>query len=149
MSLEHLGIAALVLAAYQLYVSLRVLFAIQYTKMQRLGQLALIWLIPLFGAIVCHVFLVTDAKRPRPETRRLLRHRRILLAQARRVAEDACLALGRQRRAERRLVAAALGGLGRLGGRQRLAFGGHAGAGFRDLRFALLGDLRRQAAPGR
>jgi O-antigen ligase len=65
-SLEHLEIAALVLAAYQLYVTLRVLFAIQYTKVQRLLQLALIWLIPLFGAIVCHVFLVSDAQRPRP-----------------------------------------------------------------------------------
>lgn len=66
MSLEHIGVAALALAVYQLYVSLRVLFAIQYTKLQRLAQLGLIWLIPLFGAIVCHVFLVSDMKRPRP-----------------------------------------------------------------------------------
>jgi len=51
-----------------------------------------------------------------------------------------------KRCAKLRLVAAALrrGGLGFGWGRKRLALSCHAGAGFRDLRLALLGDRRWQ-----
>ena len=66
MTTERIAIVAVCLAAYQLYVTLRVLFAVQYSKRQRALQAAIIWLVPLFGALVCHLFLANDGKPPRP-----------------------------------------------------------------------------------
>ena len=48
------------LALYQLYVTARVLFAQQYSMLQRLMQTLLIWLIPFFGALLVHLVLFAD-----------------------------------------------------------------------------------------
>jgi len=62
MRIEALGYAAGVLALYQLYVTLRVLFARGYTGPQKAMQCALIWLLPLAGALLCHGLLGSDAR---------------------------------------------------------------------------------------
>jgi len=66
MSTDNIAIAVLALASYQLYVTLRILFSSQYTAKQRIAQMAIIWLIPFFGAVVCHGFVASDMRKPRP-----------------------------------------------------------------------------------
>jgi len=66
MSAENIILAVLAVATYQLYVTLRVLFSSQYTARQRIAQTAIIWLVPLFGAIACHSFVASDMRKPRP-----------------------------------------------------------------------------------
>jgi hypothetical protein len=58
-----LAVLALV-AGFQLYVSLRLLFYSGYTVVQKATQLLIVWLVPLFGAIIVHSFLVADTARP-------------------------------------------------------------------------------------
>lgn len=48
-------LAALVL--YQIYVSVIICIAIEYGRAQRLLQLLIVWLIPLFGSAGCHLIL--------------------------------------------------------------------------------------------
>jgi len=52
------------LALYQLYVTARVLFAQQYSMLQRFLQILLIWIVPFFGALIAHLMLVADRKPP-------------------------------------------------------------------------------------
>jgi hypothetical protein len=54
-----------VLAAYQLYATVRVLVSVQYSRLQKLVQVALIWAIPFIGAVACHIFLTADTRRLR------------------------------------------------------------------------------------
>ena len=61
-----LDLTIILLTIYQLVVTARVLAARQYTWKQRLGQFALIWLVPLFGALICHSFVAADRMAPRP-----------------------------------------------------------------------------------
>ena len=53
------------IVVYQILVSNRVVCANQYTLMQRLAQLAIIWIVPIFGALVCHNFLSADTTQPK------------------------------------------------------------------------------------
>jgi ABC-type nickel/cobalt efflux system permease component RcnA len=46
-----------ILVIYQIYVSFILLRADEYEQIQRFLQLFIVWVIPLFGAIVCHVVL--------------------------------------------------------------------------------------------
>ena len=62
MSIETLCYAAGVLALYQFYVMLRVLFARGYTGTQKAMQSAIIWLLPLAGALLCHGLLGSDER---------------------------------------------------------------------------------------
>ena len=61
-----LVILALLLAviAYQLFVTVRVVRSDQYSSTQRIVQAILIWLVPLVGAVICHVVLFTDRQSP-------------------------------------------------------------------------------------
>ena len=55
---------AVALAAYQLWVSIRLFRAPQYEKRQQWFQLAFIWLIPAVGAIAVHSMLWSDGRPP-------------------------------------------------------------------------------------
>ena len=55
--MEYLLWGAAVIAAYQLFVTVRVLRLPEYSRGQKVAQFLLIWGIPLFGAITCEVFL--------------------------------------------------------------------------------------------
>jgi hypothetical protein len=59
--------ALLALIAYQVFVTIAVLKADQYSPRQRIVQTFLIWVVPLVGAAVCHVVLFTDRQ---PSTKR-------------------------------------------------------------------------------
>jgi ACR3 family arsenite efflux pump ArsB len=50
----------LVVIAYQVYVTVRVVKSDQYSPTQRMLQIALVWLVPVVGAAICHVVLFTD-----------------------------------------------------------------------------------------
>jgi hypothetical protein len=54
----------LVLAVYQLWVSLKLFRAPQYEPRQKWLQLALIWLIPAIGAVVVHSMLRSEGHPP-------------------------------------------------------------------------------------
>jgi hypothetical protein len=51
---------AVVAIAIQLYVSARVVLASEYTLLQKLGQLAIVWLVPIVGALFVRAFLQSD-----------------------------------------------------------------------------------------
>jgi len=53
-----------ILVVLQLYVSVRVLLAREYTSLQKWWQLAIVWLVPLLGAVLVRSFLVSDRSRP-------------------------------------------------------------------------------------
>ena len=57
------GIATLALV--QLYVSVRVLLAREYAPAQKAWQLVIIWVVPLFGAVLVRSFLAADRARQR------------------------------------------------------------------------------------
>jgi formate/nitrite transporter FocA (FNT family) len=59
---EYLLWILVALAGYQLFVSVRVLFSQSYTTTQKAIQLLMIWLLPLLGSVLCHMFLSTDGK---------------------------------------------------------------------------------------
>jgi hypothetical protein len=56
-----LGILALA-AAYQLWVSVKVVRAPQLETLQKLLQVALVWLIPVIGAIIVQTMLAVEGK---------------------------------------------------------------------------------------
>ena len=63
-SLCGLGIVAL----YQVWVSFAIYHAEEYDVRQRWFQLLLIWLVPFFGALGCHLFLTQGrAEEPRAD----------------------------------------------------------------------------------
>lgn len=56
--LVYLGYALVMLiAVYQIFVSIVIWRAEEFEQIQRAFQLGLIWLIPIFGALGCHLFL--------------------------------------------------------------------------------------------
>ncbi|MFO1364481.1 MAG: hypothetical protein U1F45_18830 [Burkholderiales bacterium] len=61
-------VLVLIVAAFQLYVTLRLLRFNGYTWAQKLLQLLLIWLIPLAGALIVHSVMAFTLRRPRPDT---------------------------------------------------------------------------------
>jgi dolichyl-phosphate-mannose--protein O-mannosyl transferase len=50
------------LAMYQLFVSIKIILSSEYTIKQRIFQLLIIWLIPFFGALLCH-YVVSQSGR--------------------------------------------------------------------------------------
>ena len=57
---------AFAIIVYQAFVTFRIVFSRQYTSGQKLLQVAVIWLLPLIGAVVCHIFLDEDMRPPKP-----------------------------------------------------------------------------------
>jgi hypothetical protein len=55
------------LALYQLYVSLKVISSIGYSRKQKSAQFALIWLLPFLGAVACHVFISAEGRPTRKD----------------------------------------------------------------------------------
>ena len=53
---------ALVLTIYQAYVSTVIFEAIEYEQIQRNLQVLIVWIVPLFGALACHMFLRSQRK---------------------------------------------------------------------------------------
>ena len=53
------------LASYQLYVTLRIALSVFYSPRQKFMQAMMIWLLPFLGALICHIVLISDARRPR------------------------------------------------------------------------------------
>jgi hypothetical protein len=47
----------MLIAIYQLYVTVRVLRSERYSSHQRIVQTCVIWLIPVLGAVICHLVL--------------------------------------------------------------------------------------------
>ena len=70
MTLERMDIVwtvVTVLIVLNLVVSVRVLISGAHGWGQKIGQLVLVWIVPLFGAILVHSFLATDGTAPRKE----------------------------------------------------------------------------------
>jgi hypothetical protein len=59
--LQFLVASAVLIALYQLYVSVRLWVSGDYTLKQKLAQLLLIWCLPLLGANIVHWFLTHGA----------------------------------------------------------------------------------------
>jgi hypothetical protein len=64
-----LAAVAIVIVAFQLYVTLRLLRFEGYTGVQKLVQLILVWMIPLVGALVVYSVMAFTLRRPRNDTR--------------------------------------------------------------------------------
>ena len=68
-STETIVFAVSVHGALQLFVSARLVLSHAYTVRQKLWQLLLVWLVPVFGAAFVYVFMQSDSARsPRTET---------------------------------------------------------------------------------
>lgn len=52
-------------AAYEIYVTIRVTASPGYSRSQKLMQAAIIWFVPFLGALLCHGVLASDAHIPR------------------------------------------------------------------------------------
>jgi len=59
-----LATALAVLLSYQIYLTVRVIRYGGFTERQRLLQFVLIWLLPVLGAAIVHVFLLSDRELP-------------------------------------------------------------------------------------
>lgn len=57
---------------YQLYVTIRVARAAEYSHRQKMVQTVLIWLLPFLGAALCHTVLYTATDRSRPTDKKYL-----------------------------------------------------------------------------
>jgi hypothetical protein len=68
--LEYLLIGGVI--AYQLYVTIRVVRAAEYTRKQRITQAIVIWFLPLLGAGLCHLVMYTTTDRSRPIDKKYL-----------------------------------------------------------------------------
>ena len=66
MSRETLVGIAVAIVLYQLFVTARIAFSRRYSGTQRALQVAIIWLVPFFGAVLCHAFVDSDAESTRP-----------------------------------------------------------------------------------
>ena len=62
---EYLYIASALLIALQAYVSLRVAAYDGYTTSQKFAQILIVWLIPMFGALLVYSFLAADQSTPK------------------------------------------------------------------------------------
>ena len=69
----HIGyfVASIVLG-YQLYVTLRVARATEYSQKQKIIQTILIWVLPVLGAGLCHAVLYTTTDRSQPTDKKYL-----------------------------------------------------------------------------
>jgi fructose-specific phosphotransferase system IIC component len=61
---EAFVVGAVVVGAFQVYVSLRLLLSSAYTLGRKLRQVLVIWLLPLFGAVIVYLFMQSDSTRP-------------------------------------------------------------------------------------
>ncbi len=67
MKVEYLVVVLLVgIACYQVYVTVRVVGASEYSRAQKNIQVIVIWLVPFLGAGLCHLVLHTTTDRTRP-----------------------------------------------------------------------------------
>jgi hypothetical protein len=73
MNIELLGYGVVSgVLLYQLYVTIRVARAAEYSRRQRMVQTILIWLLPFLGAALCHTVLYTTTDRSRPTDKKYL-----------------------------------------------------------------------------
>lgn len=73
MNIELLGYGVISgILVYQLYVTIRVAGAAEYSHRQRMVQAILIWSFPLLGAVFCHTVLYTTTDRSRPTDKKSL-----------------------------------------------------------------------------
>lgn len=73
MNIELLGYGVVSgVLLYQLYVTIRVARAAEYSGRQRMVQTILIWLLPFLGAAFCHTVLYTTIDRTQPTDRKYL-----------------------------------------------------------------------------
>ena len=73
MNVQPLVLVLLVgIACYQVYVTVRVLGASEYSRAQKIAQSVIIWLVPFLGAGLCHLVLYTTTDRTRPSHGKLL-----------------------------------------------------------------------------
>jgi hypothetical protein len=63
LNIPYLIALAVVLFLFQLYVSIRMLFYGGYSVGQKVVQLLIVWLVPLFGGLLVNVFISADGKR--------------------------------------------------------------------------------------
>ena len=61
--LHYLIAFAGLLTLFQLYVSIRMLFYGGYSAGQKIVQLLIVWLVPLFGGLLVNSFLTADEKK--------------------------------------------------------------------------------------
>jgi hypothetical protein len=61
--LHYLIAFAGLLTLFQLYVSIRMLFYGGYGRGQKIVQLLIVWLVPLFGGLLVNSFLTSDEKK--------------------------------------------------------------------------------------
>src|SRR3954469_12813810 len=63
-------LVAVATVSFQAFVSWKVVRFADYSLGQKLGQLVLVWILALFGALVCYFVLHSDAlaEKPRDET---------------------------------------------------------------------------------
>jgi hypothetical protein len=64
-----LAAVAIVIVAFQLFVTVRLLRFDGYTGAQKFVQVLLVWLIPLVGALIVHSVMAFTLRRPRGDTR--------------------------------------------------------------------------------
>lgn len=73
MNIELLGYGVVSgVLLYQLYVTIRVARAAEYSRRQRMVQTILIWVLPFLGAALCHTVLYTTTDRSRPTDKKYL-----------------------------------------------------------------------------
>lgn len=53
------------IACYQVYVTVRVVGATEYSRVQKAVQVIMIWVVPFLGAGLCHLVLYTSTDRSR------------------------------------------------------------------------------------
>jgi len=63
----------LLVGAYQVWVTFRLAKAVEYSRVQKLSQFALIWLIPILGAALVHFVLSSGGQPERPADRAFIR----------------------------------------------------------------------------
>lgn len=68
--LEYLLVGGV--AAYQLYVTIRVVRSAEYTHGQRVIQTIVIWVLPFLGACLCHAVMYSKTDQSRPTDKKYL-----------------------------------------------------------------------------
>jgi hypothetical protein len=71
--IQYVGVALVgALVLYQMFVSIIIFRADEYGSFQRIVQLVIVWLMPLFGAIGCHMFLRSQRAQSPPKDYRFV-----------------------------------------------------------------------------
>lgn len=60
-----ISVVLLLVAAYQVWVTVKLARATEYSRTQKVFQLALIWAIPILGAVIVH-FILSSSAQPLP-----------------------------------------------------------------------------------